>query len=244
MKVYEKLMLDRAGLMEHGSITIVVFGDSISHAAFNEYIDFEKVYWNLLKKKLHAYRNYIPINVICSAIGGTTATKSLARLEKQVLAFPADLVIVCFGLNDVNGPLEDYLSSLSEIFSKCQARGFDVIFMTPNMMNTYVAQGTAEQHFEYAHKTADMQNGGKVDLYIESAAALAREMGVTVCDCYAKWKALAASGVDTTALLCNHINHPTEQMHELFADALYDIILAPLKGECEDGDQDTMYKEK
>ena len=241
MTVYEKLMLDRAGLEKHGAINIVVFGDSISHAAFNDYMDFEKVYWNVLKKKLHAIRNYVPINMICSAIGGVTAKGSLHRLQKQVLAFPADLVIVAFGLNDVNGTLEDYLNSLKEIFTKCRERDLDVIFMTENMMNTYVAEGTPERFLEYAAKTARMQNEGRVDEFFAAATALARSMNVTVCDCYAKWKALAEEGVDTTLLLANRINHPTEEMHELFADALFEIITenAPTASNSES----TMYRE-
>ena len=85
MNVYKKLMLDRAGLTEHGPINIVIFGDSISHGAFNGYFDFERVYWNRLRQKLNAHRTYIPVNMICTAIGGTTAKKSLLRLEKQVL---------------------------------------------------------------------------------------------------------------------------------------------------------------
>ena len=241
MKVYEKLMMDRDGLKANGAINIVIFGDSVSHAAFNDYFDFEKVYWNVLKKKLHAHRNYIPINMICSAIGGVTAQGSLHRLEQQVLAFPADLVIVAFGLNDVNGKLEDFLEALREIFGKCQERGFDVIFMTENMMNTYVAEDTPEKYREYAYKTADMQNGGRVDEFFAAATALADEMNVTVCDCYAKWKALAESGVDTTTLLANRINHPTEEMHELFADALYELIVGD--GQNKKATEKSMYNE-
>lgn len=240
MKVYEKLLMNREGLTENGPINIVIFGDSISHAAFNDYFDFEAVYWNRLRQKLNAYRNYIPVNMICAAIGGTTAHKSLPRLESQVLVHRPDLVIVSFGLNDVNGELDVYLDALREIFEKCQSVGSDVIFMTQNMMNTYVAQGTPERFWEYAHKTADMQTSGRVERYFASASALAQSMGVTVCDCYARWKALYESGVDTTLLLSNRINHPTEKMHELFADVLFEAIVgAP----CEDSKaDDAMYR--
>ena len=146
-------------------------------------------------------------------------------------------MIVCFGLNDVNGELEDYLGALSEIFQKCKDNGADVIFMTPNMFNTYVAPDTPEQFREYAAKTAQMQNSGRLDHYMESAISLARDMGVGVCDCYAKWKKLYADGVDTTALLSNRINHPTPEMHELFADALFDLIITnpSSAGDSEDG---------
>ena len=240
MNVYQKLMMNREGLMEHGPINIAIFGDSISHGAFNGYLDFESVYWNVLRKKLNALRTYIPVNTICAAIGGTTAKKSLSRLEKQVLIHCPDLVIVCFGLNDVNGPLEDYTSALREIFTRCKQNGADVIFMTPNMMNTYVAEDTPEAHLSYAYVTVEMQNNGKVDSYLDAAKAIAVELGVAVCDCYAKWKALYASGVDTTMLLCNRINHPNEKMHELFADSLFELITASAEASTEVGD--TMYQ--
>ena len=56
MKIKEKIMLDIDGLKQHGPINIVVFGDSVTHGAVNGYFDYEHVYWNLLKQKLHAFR--------------------------------------------------------------------------------------------------------------------------------------------------------------------------------------------
>ncbi|MBR2908104.1 MAG: GDSL family lipase [Clostridia bacterium] len=224
MKIKDKIMMDRHGLSAHGPINVVIFGDSVSHGAFNGYIDYESVYWNLLRKKLNQFRSYVPVNMINASIGGTTAKGSLARLERQVLIHEPDLVIVCFGLNDVNRSLEDYLSALETIFKRCTDAGLDVIFMTPNMLNTYVADDTPQEHYSYAIKTAEIQNSGKMDKYIAAAIALAKECGVAVCDCYASWKELSKTQ-DTTMLLANRINHPTPEMHRLFADSLYDMIM-------------------
>ncbi len=224
MKIKDKIMMDLQELYDHGPINVVIFGDSVSHAAFNGYIDFEHVYWHLLQKKLNAFRTYVPVNMICTAIGGTTAKLSLDRLERQVLVHQPDLVIVCFGLNDVNFALEDYLEPLRAIFRKCKNAGSDVIFMTPNMLNTSVAEDTPEEYYSYAIQTAEMQNSGKMDLYMRSAVEVAREEGVTVCDCYAKWKELAKTQ-DITMLLANRINHPTPEMHELFANELFNTIM-------------------
>ena len=241
MKICKKLMLDRPGLTEHGPINIVIFGDSVSHAAFNGYIDFESVYWNLLRRKLNAVRTYVPVNMICAAIGGTTASASVSRLEDQVLCHRPDLVIVCFGLNDVNGQKEVYLSALKEIFGRCLGAGCEVVFLTPNMLNTYVADDTPREYYDYAHKTAEMQNSGKMDDYIYAAKALAEEMGVMVCDCYTEWKKLSKTE-DVTLMLANRINHPTPEMHELFADALFALLMQDeTVGEC---DSDTMYKKE
>lgn len=225
MKIKEKLMMDGRGLAEQGPINIVVFGDSVSHGFFNGYLDYERVYWNILRKKLNAFRDYVPVNMINASIGGTTAKKSLARLEGQVLIHRPDLVIVCFGLNDVNGSLEDYLEPLGQILRRCADAGIETVFLTPNMLNTRVAEDTPTEYYEYAKKTAEMQNGGRMDSYIYAAIELARGLGVTVCDCYSIWKERARTE-DVTYLLSNRINHPTPEMHELFADHLYDVIMA------------------
>lgn len=224
MLVKEKILMNRAGLQEHGPINIVIFGDSVSHGAVNGYIDYENVYWNLLKKKLNQFRDYVPVNMINASIGGTTAKQSIPRMDSQVFRHCPDLVIICFGLNDVNGALEDYLEALRQIFHRCLEQNCDAIFMTPNMLNTYVAEDTPIEHIEYAHSTAEMQNNGRMDQYMIEAMKLAKDMGISVCDCYARWKKLSEKQ-DTTMLLANRINHPSSEMHQLFADALYHMIL-------------------
>ncbi|MBQ7373743.1 MAG: GDSL family lipase [Clostridia bacterium] len=224
MKVKEKFFKDLDELMQNGPVTIVAFGDSVTHGAFDEgEIDYECVYHNRLRKKMNETRAYMPVNVINAGIGGITATQSLDRLDSQVLAHNPDLVIVCFGLNDVNGELADYLNSLKTIFTKIQESGAELIFMTPNMMNTRVDEDTALHLVEYATHIAQVQNGGKMDLFMESAVKVAEELGVTVCDCYKEWKKLSESQ-DVTKLLANRINHPLREMHELFASKLYEII--------------------
>ncbi len=240
MKIKDKIQLDINGLYEHGPINIVVFGDSVSHGAVNGYNDYENVYWNLLKQKLNQFRDYMPVNVINASIGGTTAHDSLKRLHSQALKHEPDLMIVCFGLNDVDGPLDEYVAALRHIFEECKKAECDTIFMTPNMLNTRVADDTPKEYFDYAFKTAEMQNNGRMDEYMSAAIALANQMGITVCDCYSQWKRISETQ-DVTLLLANRINHPTSEMHKLFADSLYQIIME------DDLDakptESTMYKE-
>ena len=240
MRSKDKIQLGLEGLIEHGPINIVAFGDSVTHGAFGAgQIDYEAVYWNQLKKKLVEYRNYIPINVINAGIGGIDAKSSIKRIDTQVLNHTPDLVIVCFGLNDVNGPYEVYIDSLKEIFKRCSAVT-DVIFMTPNMLNTSISEETEERYKEYSKKTAEMQNSGRMDKYIYGAVELAKEMNITVCDCYSEWKKLSETQ-DITMLLDNRINHPTREMHGLFADMLYKMIID--EDESDIASDSTMYKE-
>ena len=242
MKIQEKILMDRQGLEKYGPINIVAFGDSVTHGAVGPgEIDYESVYWNRLRKKIVSVRSYVPVNVINAGIGGTTAALSVERTENQVLVHNPDLVIVCFGLNDVCGTLKDYTDSLEKIFGKCKKSGTLTVFMTPNMLNTYVANDTEPMYRDYAKLTAQIQNGGRMDEFMNSACDIARSMDVTVCDCYAKWKALAKTK-DTTLLLANRINHPLREMHSLFADSLFDAVFKDTPFS-ESKDESTMYKQ-
>ena len=224
MKLVDKLLAADYDLMESGPINIVALGDSVTHGAVAPgEMNYETVYWNRLRQRLQAKNDWIPINVINTAIAGTTAADALPRMEKQVFSHEPDLVIVCFGLNDVHRELETYLSSLETIFRRCREGNVDVIFMTPNMLNTYVAEDTHPDIKAGAAVTADMQNSGKMDRYIYAAIDLAKSMGVPVCDCYSQWKELSKTQ-DTTMLLANRVNHPTKEMHQLFSDSLYAML--------------------
>lgn len=241
MKIREKINLDYKGLIEHGPITIVAFGDSVTHGAVaSGEMDYESVYHHRLAKMILGVRNYVPVNVINAGIGGITAKSSLPRMEKQVFSHDPDLIIVAFGLNDVNGSLEDYISSLRTIFAACVEREIETVFLTPNMLNTYVAEDTHPANKDYAKKTADMQNGGRMDEYMSAAAELAREMGVKVADCYSKWREMSKTQ-DTTALLANRINHPVREMHQLFADEIFKLVLGK-ESDAKESDS-TMYRE-
>lgn len=229
MRIKDKINMDRSDFIKNGPITIVAFGDSITQGAFAkdcvDYANYDAVYHNRLRKKLLALRDDFPINVINSGAGGENTTRSLPRIESQVTCHNPDLIIVCFGLNELGQTLDVFLDSLGIIFEKCQKCGADVIYMTPNMMNTYVPDmlKKSKPHYDYAQVTAEWMNSGKMDEYVAAAKKLAENMGIKVCDCYSAWKKLSETQ-DTTALLSNGINHPNEEMHELFANMLFDVI--------------------
>ena len=130
-----------------------------------------------------------------------------------------------YGLNDggrSEGSVARYTAALQGIFEKVQQAGAELIFMTPNMMNTTQSPHLADPDFvAIAKDCADKQNSGLFDAHIEAARALCQKMGVTVCDCYALWKQMAACGVDVTELLSNKINHPTREMNRLFS---YELV--------------------
>ena len=227
MKIKEKLCSD---VNDIGSVTIAFLGDSVTHGFFESSeemhsgIDFEAVYHNVLRKRLNEKYKPMPVNIINAGIGGKNAAHGFGRIERDVICHSPDLCAVMFGLNDVNGTLENYTGSLEKIFKRLHEAEIETIFMTPNMLNTYVDSSLSGGLREYAEKTAEYQTGGRMDAYVKAAAETAKKNGVTVCDCYKIWRAMYDGGCDTTALLANKINHPLRSMHALFADELYKII--------------------
>ena len=192
--------------------------------------DRDHVYSRYFDRLLDLLYPGAPFHIINAGIGGDNATHALeVRLEKDVLYYHPDLTVVCFGLNDsVNGMngITSYCDSLSEIFRRLKESGSDVIFMTPNMMNTYVSADIAQGRIaEMAERCANRQNDGILEAYLDAAKEVAKKADVKVCDCYSVWKRLYNNGVDTTLLLSNKINHPTKEMHWLFAAKLLDCIL-------------------
>ena len=240
MRIIEKIKAKVNDNYCNDGVTIAFLGDSVTQGCFevfkkrdghiNTIFDKNNAYHAHLAKIFAAVYPTVPVNMINAGISGSTAAHGLERLDRDVLRHDPDLVVVAFGLNDATvggrGKVNEYADALKEIFEKIKTAGKDVIFMTEHMMNTRLSDQITEQTGEsIAVNTMRIQNEGITDLYFEKAKEVAAECGVTVCDCYAKWKKLAENGADTTELLSNKINHPTREMNWLFAVSLFETIM-------------------
>ncbi len=218
---------------ENLQYTIVALGDSVTDGCLEPgKKNFETVYHARLKKKLNILFPSLRINMINSGIGGINTPNTLPRMERDVFDYSPDLVIVCLGLNDIWGGKEKYLGALGSVFALLRDRGVPAVYMTPNMTSTSVDRekvaalfGGSERYADLAEELKEKQLSGETDELFASGKALAKEYGVTVCDCYAAWRNLYDAGVDVTELLCNRINHPVPEMHELFASMLFAAIV-------------------
>ncbi|MBR7132000.1 MAG: GDSL family lipase [Clostridia bacterium] len=219
---------------------LVFFGDSVTEGCFelfdNHCGGFDTVkdipsgYSALTEKRLKEIFPDTEIEVINAGIAGNSSGDGLARLDADVIEKKPDIAVVCFGLNDVGQRKPDnYRNNLSEIFKRLKNAGSEVIFMTPNMVNTYVHPMNLTILQKTAMSCAECQNDGTMDLFMDTARECAEQNGAEVCDVYAIWKKMKEYGIDTTELLCNYINHPTRQMHRLFADALEPCLTSKIK---------------
>lgn len=239
MKIIEKLIAKQNDPAGAPPVTFAFLGDSVTQGCFESYVNgngnvqtfFDKnnAYHAHFAKLLALLYPSVPVNIINAGISGGWAKHGLARLERDVLRFSPDLTVVCFGLNDCQGGREriaEYAAALRGIFTALCENGIETVFMTPNMMATRVSSHLKEEaERAVAAECVELQNGGTVEEYLKEAKKTAAECGVPVCDCYARWKRLAACGVKTTDLLANRINHPSREMNWLFALSLLETIM-------------------
>jgi len=216
---------------------LVFFGDSVTEGCFELSFhnvegvtdiirDKKSVYHNVLKERIEKEHPELNIEYVNAGISGNSTIDALNRIEQDVIAQNPDVAVVCFGLNDVAGmSLEEYVSNMERIFRTLKEHGIQVIYMTPNMYNTYVHGDVLPNHADMAAVLAKVQNENRPDKYYAEAGKRAEECGCIVVDAYRAWKKLSEYGVDITELLSNRLNHPTRAMHRLFADLLYDVIV-------------------
>ena len=141
-------------------------------------------------------------------------------------------------LNSPAGDLRRAFSKDAELIGFLQSSDYcycllvdGIPFYVFHQMNgtfvTRILYGTpfrSEAERQSAAAVCAVSKEGRLDEYLLAAKEAARDCGVKVCDCYARWQKMRAAGVDTTALLCNHINHPSREMHDLFAVSLLETI--------------------
>lgn len=234
MKIIEKFKQKQASLHGSRQPVIAFLGDSVTQGCFEIYNNKgsvqttfypEDAYSAKVKQIFSMLYPSVSLNVINAGISGDTSWGGLARLERDILSFHPDLVVVCYGLNDAGAgeaKLEVYENSLREIFARILESGAEVIFLTPNLRSNDPDYRNPDPLLEKCVRgIAENERAGWLQKYLERARCAAAEMQVPVCDCNALWLAMADGGVNTNALLSNDVNHPTKELHWMFA---YELV--------------------
>lgn len=235
MKIIDILAQKSRDAYHSRPATIGIIGDSVSNGCFEvvdhhnggieAIYDTERNYAAELRKMLMTLFPFGQVNIVNAAINGDSAPGGLSRIERDLLPQKPDLVIICYGLNDVNAGedgIDRYRSAMKGMIDKCRLAGAEVIVMTPQPMCWYVHErilsGTQR---DIGGRFAELQSSGMMDRYMTAAREAASKGGAVLCDCYERWMTLRRGGVDTTILLSNLLNHPTREMHLLFA---YELV--------------------
>ncbi len=235
MQFMKKLAARQQDAMNHPPVLVAFLGDSVTHGVFDllpepEKASFvphhmpEKSYPMLFQHRLNELYPIAAVSVLNAGISGDGSKGGLERIERDVLRFNPDVVVVNFGLNDAGQGDEKigvYAENMRAIFEKILAAGCEAILLTPNFMCSYVHASVQGEFLRgIARDVCPTQNDGVLTRYVEAAREVARSMNIPVADAYRRWQLMSEYGVDTTALLSNGINHPTVEMEEIFAQEL------------------------
>ena len=212
MTFVERLKRKSGDLYGGAPIKLAFLGDSVTQGCFELYplsngyagVIFESgsAYHEIVKKIFQLLYPQVPFSVINAGISGDTAPQGAKRLEQDVLSANPDMTVVCFGLND-------------------SVKGAD-----KNMIGERVNERIVSPQIKrIASDICRPENQKTLDAYIDAARALCREKNVPVCDCHANWKLMKEAGVDITSMLSNDINHPSRELHFMFAYELVKLML-------------------
>ncbi len=181
-----KKLLDKLRSGHH--VTIVALGDSITEITFHTHGHMNWV--GLLSEAI--FERYG--NGICTMINAgkcaSTAEEALTRLERDVLRFSPDLVIIALGMNDAGRGrqgLPTYIQQLREIVSRTRSHcGAEILLRTPNPVVTChglplpVEQPAPGRPWEHDRRPlAD---------YAAALVELATELDCAVVDHYTLWR--------------------------------------------------------
>ncbi|MBN2047223.1 MAG: hypothetical protein JW750_05215, partial [Anaerolineaceae bacterium] len=188
---------------------IVALGDSVTAGAFegskglpqqllDQYfdgkeiehvIDLQSVYHQLFRDQLAQQYRQTALSVINSGICGDHVVGMLQRLERDVIQYQPDLILLNASLNgpdDLTLFQHSYRKMIERLINETNA---DLILLTPNHM-TRVFMGNLEQRAAFIRE-------------------IAAEKSLPLADTYAVWSMLLEHGISLDALLANRINHPT-----------------------------------
>ena len=227
MKILEKIKNKQSDIFGGKPVTIAFLGDSVTQGCYECYytsettletvFDYKNAYSTRVKEILNILYPSVQINVINSGISGDNAVNGLSRIDRDVLCFNPDLVVVGFALNDScagEDGKDRYYNAMSGIVDRVLKSGAECILLTPNMMNVKTSCHLKGDLFLNLAKTfANVQNSGMLTDYVNIIKRIATEKDVPICDIYKSWIAMSEAGVDVTELLANKFNHPIRELH-------------------------------
>ena len=236
MRIYDKIAKQDT---DRKVITVAFLGDSVTQGCFEIYktgensietvYSYKDAFSIRFREILNTLYPDMQVNIINAGASGDNSTSGLQRMDKDILAYRPDLVVISYGLNDAMAGQDGiavYADNLRDMFRKAKQCECDVIYLTQNYMNTEVSKQLQDVYIvRLAESFASVQNGKRLKSYFESGKKVAEESGVMTCDGYAVWEKMESAGVKVTELLANKLNHPIKEYHTYIAIKLIEKIL-------------------
>lgn len=174
-----------------GHATIVALGDSNTQITFHT--QGRQNWVGLLGEALFERYGAQAFTLINAGRCASTVRESLGRLERDVLRFRPDLVIVALGMNDATrgaAGLEAFAADVRELIRRIrEGCGSEVLICTPNPVVTL--NGLPLPPEQQSPGRAWESPARPLRLYAGRLADVARAAGCPVCDHYMAWTSRA-----------------------------------------------------
>jgi len=129
-------------------------------------------------------------------------------MEKDVLAYKPQLVVVMFGMNDVvRTEVEEFEANLRTIVRRCRESDAAVVLCTPNSV--------------YPNPTRPMT---RLAEYAQIVRDVATDMSVRLADCFATYEEIRQKDITRWRLLMSETIHPGMSGHKFFAEVIAESI--------------------
>jgi len=173
-------------------VVIVAFGDSVTQGATSSgKLEFSTVYHRRLQGLLEKRYPGTVFSIINVGVASQTARDGLERLDRDVVRYQPDLVLVAFGLNDATSwkpGLELFCAAIRRIVSDVREKtDADMILLTPNFMCMEVNEDLSLERKRMAETCVLLQKEGYLASYAQAIRDIAAEFDVPVADVYAAW---------------------------------------------------------
>ncbi len=184
---------------DNATFSIVVYGDSICFGA-----EASKPELNFVARWMTSLKSRYPKTVFqCHNVSrsGMNSADGVASLSAEVLNLAPDLVLIGFGMNDYNTPLEDFKRNLQTMgLEISQISGAEIIFLSafPANPDWY--------HFKANRRMPELARATR---------EVAHELRAGYAGVFETWEKVL-SRKDFPSLLMNDLNHPNDFGHWLY----------------------------
>lgn len=184
-----------------------------------EIVDARESYIEKFRERLIERYELTSVSIVNSGIAGDNLRSMAARIQRDVIRYQPDLVLINGSLNwdKKLGSTEEYQELLQGMVQQLkQETDADIILLTPNgdlpnnsLFMKMLGQGGIEP-----------TTGERV----KAIRKVAEEEQVCLADVYAVWEAAREKGCPWKELLSNGVNHPGVEGHEVYADVLMKLF--------------------
>jgi len=184
-----------------------------------EVVDARESYIEKFRERLIDRYELTSVSVINSGIAGDHLRSMAARLERDVIRYRPDLVLINGSLNwnPGLGTTEEYRELLRGMVRRLKEETeADIVLLTPN--------GDLPNNTPFMKM---MEQAGIEPTTGERAKAIravADEEQVCLADVYAVWEEARARGCPWKEILSNGVNHPGVEGHEVYAEILMKLF--------------------